>query len=75
MSKLEGTYNPKDFEEELYQEWEQKGYFKQSLDKTKEPQMITAKSAAVKKEYSIDHFKPLFRSVVYRAFQIYHQAI
>ena len=49
--------------------------FDLDLDKTKEPQMITAKSAAVKKEYSIDHFKPLFRSVVYRAFQIYHQAI
>ena len=40
MSKLEGTYNPKDFEEELYQEWEQKGYFKPSMDKTKEPYCI-----------------------------------
>ena len=40
MSKLEGTYNPKDFEEELYQEWEQKGYFKPSMDKTKKPYCI-----------------------------------
>ena len=40
MSKLEGIYNPKDFEEELYQEWEQKGYFKPSMDKTKEPYCI-----------------------------------
>ena len=40
MSKLEGTYNPKDFEEELYKEWEQKGYFKPSMDKTKEPYCI-----------------------------------
>ena len=27
MIKLEGTYNPKDFEDELYKEWEEKGYF------------------------------------------------
>ena len=40
MSKLEGTYNPKDFEEELYQEWEENGYFKPSMDKTKEPYCI-----------------------------------
>ena len=40
MSKLEGTYNPKDFEEELYKEWEEKGYFKPSMDKTKEPYCI-----------------------------------
>ena len=40
MSKLEGTYNPKDFEESLYQEWEQKGYFKPSMDENKTPYCI-----------------------------------
>ena len=40
MIKLEGTYNPKDFEDELYKEWEEKGYFKPSMDKTKEPYCI-----------------------------------
>ncbi len=43
MSKkhqLEGKYNPKDFEEKWYQEWEQKGYFKPSGDKTKKPYTI-----------------------------------
>ncbi len=40
MIKLEGTYNPKDFEDELYQEWEEKGYFKPSMDKNKEPYCI-----------------------------------
>ncbi len=40
MKKLEGTYNPKEFEQELYQEWEEKGYFKPSMDKTKEPYCI-----------------------------------
>lgn len=40
MSKLEGTYNPKDFEDELYKEWEEKGYFKPSMDKNKEPYCI-----------------------------------
>ena len=33
--ELNGKYNPKDFEEKLYQEWNEKGYFKPSMDKTK----------------------------------------
>ena len=42
MSKheLEGKYNPKDFEEELYEKWESKGYFKPSGDKSKDPYTI-----------------------------------
>ena len=40
MSKLEGSYNPKEFEEKMYQEWEEKGYFKPSMDKNKEPYTI-----------------------------------
>lgn len=28
MAKLNDKYNPKDFEDELYREWEEKGYFK-----------------------------------------------
>lgn len=31
--KLMDKYNPKDFEEKLYQEWNEKGYFKPSMDK------------------------------------------
>ncbi len=34
MSK---TYSPQEFEAKLYKEWEQKGYFKAKVDKTKEP--------------------------------------
>ena len=34
--KLMDKYNPKEFEEKLYDEWEEKGYFKPSMDKTKE---------------------------------------
>ena len=34
--KLNDKYNPQDFEEKLYQEWEEKGYFKPNMDKTKE---------------------------------------
>ena len=34
--KLMDKYNPKEFEEKLYEEWEEKGYFKPSMDKTKE---------------------------------------
>ncbi len=43
MSKkheLEGKFNPKDFEEKIYQNWEEKGYFKPSEDKTKTPYTI-----------------------------------
>ena len=28
---LENKYNPKDFEDKLYEEWEKKGYFKPSM--------------------------------------------
>ena len=34
--KLMDKYNPKEFEEKLYEEWEKKGYFKPSMDKTRE---------------------------------------
>ena len=37
---LENKYNPKDFEDELYEEWEKNGYFKPSMDKTKESYCI-----------------------------------
>lgn len=35
--KLNDKFNPKEFEERLYQTWEKEGYFKPSGDKTKEP--------------------------------------
>ncbi len=38
--ELEGKYNPKDFEEKLYESWEEKGYFKPSDDRTKIPYTI-----------------------------------
>ena len=34
--ELEGKYDPKSFEEEIYENWEKNGYFKPSGDKTKE---------------------------------------
>ncbi len=40
MEKLNDKFNPKDFEEKLYSEWEEKGYFKPSDDRTKEPYCI-----------------------------------
>ena len=33
-------FNPKDFEDKLYKEWEEKGYFKPSMDSTKESYCI-----------------------------------
>ena len=37
---LKEKYNPKDFEDKLYKDWEEKGYFKPSMDKTKESYCI-----------------------------------
>ena len=33
---LKEKFNPKDFEEEIYQNWEENGYFKPNMDNTKE---------------------------------------
>ena len=38
--KLSDKFNPKDFEGEIYEEWEKNGYFKPSEDKTKKPYTI-----------------------------------
>ena len=35
MKKIEGKYNPKDFEEKIYKNWEENNYFKPSMDKAK----------------------------------------
>ena len=43
MSKseiLENKYNPKEFEKNIYDNWEEKGYFKPNMDKEKEPYCI-----------------------------------
>ena len=34
--KLNDKFNPKDFEDKIYENWEKKGYFKPSMDKTKD---------------------------------------
>ncbi len=38
--ELKEKYNPKEFEEKLYKTWEEKGYFKPSMDNTKESYSI-----------------------------------
>ena len=40
MKKLNDKFNPKDFEDKLYKEWEEKGYFKPNMDKTKKSYCI-----------------------------------
>ena len=37
---LENKFNPKDFEDKIYKNWEEKGYFKPSEDKSKKPYTI-----------------------------------
>ena len=34
---LSTTYNPKEFEERIYKDWEEKGYFTPEVDKDKKP--------------------------------------
>ena len=38
--KLENTYNPQEFEEKLYEKWEEKGYFKPNMNKESEAYSI-----------------------------------
>ena len=38
--KLNDKFNPKNFEDKIYKEWEEKGYFKPNMDKTKESYCI-----------------------------------
>ena len=38
--KLSEKYNPKEFEEKIYKEWEEKGNFKPSMNKEKESYCI-----------------------------------
>ena len=38
--KLNDKFNPKDFEDKIYENWEEKNYFKPSDDKTKESYCI-----------------------------------
>ena len=37
---LESKFNPKDFEDKIYKNWEESGYFKPSEDKSKKPYTI-----------------------------------
>ena len=38
--KMNEKYNPSDFEDELYKNWNDKGYFTPVIDKTKTPYTI-----------------------------------
>ena len=38
--KLNDKFNPKEFEDRIYEDWEKKGYFKPSMNKTKESYCI-----------------------------------
>ncbi|MCF6466023.1 valine--tRNA ligase [Clostridium sp. Cult2] len=40
IENLPKTYNPKDFEDRLYEFWNEKGYFKAKVDKNKKPYTI-----------------------------------
>ena len=37
IMEMQKTYNPKDFEDRIYADWEQSGYFRAEIDETKVP--------------------------------------
>ena len=40
IKNISTTYDPKEFEERIYKNWEEKGYFTPVVDKTKKPYTI-----------------------------------
>lgn len=40
MKNIATTYNPRDFEDRIYRNWEEKGYFTPEVDKSKKPYTI-----------------------------------
>ncbi len=52
---MEKTYNPLDFEEELYKNWNEKGYFKAEVDETKTPYTIVIPPPNVTSKLHIGH--------------------
>ena len=52
---LEGKYEPHEFEDEIYKNWEAKGYFKPSGDKTKESYCIMMPPPNVTGKFHMGH--------------------
>ena len=55
MKKIENKYNPKDFENKLYEKWEKEGYFKPSMDKTRPAYSIVMPPPNVTGKLHIGH--------------------
>ncbi|NLJ98127.1 MAG: valine--tRNA ligase [Tissierellia bacterium] len=55
MENLPKTYNPKSFEDRLYEFWSEKGYFKARVDKNKKPYTIMMPPPNVTGELHMGH--------------------
>lgn len=65
--ELAKTYSPKDFEDRIYKEWEQKGYFKGKIDPNKEPFTIVIPPPNITGQLHIGHaLDNTFQDVIIR---------
>jgi valyl-tRNA synthetase len=55
MKELNKTYSPKDFEERIYADWEEKGYFRAVADKSKSPYCIVIPPPNITGQLHIGH--------------------
>ncbi|MCL1789373.1 MAG: class I tRNA ligase family protein, partial [Oscillospiraceae bacterium] len=55
MKQLDKNYSPKDFENRIYTEWEEKGYFHAKVDKSKKPYCIVIPPPNITGQLHIGH--------------------
>ncbi len=64
---MEKVYNPKDFEEQLYEKWLKKGYFKASVNKDKTPFTIVMPPPNITSKLHIGHaFQQTIQDIIIR---------
>ncbi len=64
---MEKNYNPKDFEEKLYQKWLSKGYFKASVNKDKTPFTIIMPPPNITSKLHMGHaFQQTIQDIIIR---------
>jgi valyl-tRNA synthetase len=55
MKQLDKNYSPKDFENRIYADWEEKGYFRGTVDKSKKPFSIVIPPPNITGQLHIGH--------------------
>ena len=64
---MEKNYNPKEFEDKLYEKWLKKGYFKASVNKDKEPFTIIMPPPNITSRLHMGHaFQQTIQDIIIR---------